>query len=587
MSIVLSARQAEDANRDLAKIARTGNSGLMLVPVEAKGAVTGGTKTPRIHLSKAGEFLTKPVPTPGAGSSSGAPRHRVSSVPGQRRPDAASSRAPPPPAVPGIASVTQNRSKRPKSTGAPQRNSYGGAETSEKHKALVPCKRLLNELMKHQCAWPFLKPVDPLAVPGYYDVIKDVIDLGTIKKRLEANQYDDIEEFESEVKRVWGNCYKFNQDPNADIYKMAKTLEDIFDEKMQSVPRDGDGGEASEQMKKMRKEMMQMQKQMQQQQKLMQQQSALQSQSMQMQMVAAPPVPAAARRQSTGGGGRRGSAGGGTAQQNALAALQNEARQQQDMTAEMTFEQKAALGGGINRLTSNNLAKVVQLIRENMPSLGAGQEEIEIDINALDNTTLWKLHNFVESCKTNKPRAPKRVAETADSRARAVAQAQADTAQQLTQAEAGLRTYDQPSGPQGIALQQTDDNDSPADSDSDDDDDGAASLQQTASSNGGGGGSGQWADFQAAKKQREQEQLQKNAQAARANERAQHQAGAMQRDRDAQRAAERAQHDDEPGLNMLGQSNMMASFTEGGGEGDGLEGDGLDFQIDEYGGGMG
>ena len=61
MSIVLSARQAEDANRDLAKIARTGNSGLMLVPVEAKGAVTGGTKTPRIHLSKAGEFLTKPV----------------------------------------------------------------------------------------------------------------------------------------------------------------------------------------------------------------------------------------------------------------------------------------------------------------------------------------------------------------------------------------------------------------------------------------------------------------------------------------------------------------------------------------------
>ena len=61
----------------------------------------------------------------------------------------------------------------------------------------------------------------------------------------------------------------------------------------------------------------------------------------------------------------------------------------------------------------------------------------------------------------------------------------------------------------------------------------------------------------------------------------------MQRDRDAQRAAERAQHDDEPGLNMLGQSNMMASFTEGGGEGDGLEGDGLDFQIDEYGGGMG
>jgi hypothetical protein len=59
-------------------------------------------------------------------------------------------------------------------------------------------------------------------------------------------------------------------------------------------------------------------------------------------------------------------------------------------------------------------------------------------------------------------------------------------------------------------------------------------------------------------------------------------AGAIQRDREQQRAAERAQHDSEDGnLNLLGQSNMMASFTEGGGEGDGL-----DFQLDEYGGGM-
>ena len=57
----------------------------------------------------------------------------------------------------------------------------------------------------------------------------------------------------------------------------------------------------------------------------------------------------------------------------------------------------------------------------------------------------------------------------------------------------------------------------------------------------------------------------------------------MQRERDAQRAAERAHHNDseDGNLNLLGQSNMMASFTEGGGEGEGL-----DFQLDEYGGGM-
>ena len=79
--------------------------------------------------------------------------------------------------------------------------------------------------------------------------------------------------------------------------------------------------------------------------------------------------------------------------QQALAVLQQSV--QQDETAEMTFEQKAQLAGGINRLSSNHLAEVVRLIRENMPE-GQG---IEIDINTLDNRTLWKLHNFVRTCQ--------------------------------------------------------------------------------------------------------------------------------------------------------------------------------------------
>ena len=394
--IVLSARQAEEANRDLSKIARAGNSGLMLVPVEARGAVPP-SKTPRIHLSKTGEFLApKPASTPGAGPSSGAPRQRVNpAAAGQRRPrdDTATSRPAAAPQGPQN-SVTTQRSKRPKtSLSVTHRQSLGG-DASDKHKWAVPCKRVLNDLMRHQMAWPFLKPVDPMHVPGYYDVIKDAIDLGTIKTRLERGMYDDIEELESEVKRVWGNCYKFNQGANDDIVKMAKTLEELFDKKMEDVPRGGDGGEASEEMKKMRREMMRMQKQMAEQQRLMRAQNELTAQSMQLQQHAHAVAPHA-RRQSTGGG-RRNSSAGATAQQQALAVLQQSV--QQDETAEMTFEQKAQLGGGINRLSSNNLAEVVKLIRENMPTLGAGQEEIEIDINALDNRTLWKLHNFVQTC---------------------------------------------------------------------------------------------------------------------------------------------------------------------------------------------
>ena len=47
--------------------------------------------------------------------------------------------------------------------------------------------------------------------------------------------------------------------------------------------------------------------------------------------------------------------------------------------------------------------------------------------------------------------------------------------------------------------------------------------------------------------------------------------------------AERAQREtEEPAFDLLGQSNMMASFQGGGAGGDGD----LDFGLDEYGGGV-
>ena len=39
-----------------------------------------------------------------------------------------------------------------------------------------------------------------------------------------------------------------------------------------------------------------------------------------------------------------------------------------------------------------------------MPSLGHGSDEIEVDLAALDNTTLWKLQTFVDSCNATKKR---------------------------------------------------------------------------------------------------------------------------------------------------------------------------------------
>ena len=150
----------------------------------------------------------------------------------------------------GAASSSGGKVRHPPRWSDPLLVAPGGAaasgttsySASGKHEALERCKYILTQLMQHPWAGPFLKPVDPLEHDWrghlYYDVIKDAIDLGTIKKRLEANQYADIEEFESEVKRVWGNYYKFYTETKDDSVRrqrrlLVQKLELFFGDKMQ------------------------------------------------------------------------------------------------------------------------------------------------------------------------------------------------------------------------------------------------------------------------------------------------------------------------------------------------------------------
>ena len=67
-----------------------------------------------------------------------------------------------------------------------------------------------------------------------------------------------------------------------------------------------------------------------------------------------------------------------------------------DNQRDMTYEEKTELAKAINKLSSAQLDRVVKIIQENMPIVGNDENlEIEIDINALDTTTLWALHAYV------------------------------------------------------------------------------------------------------------------------------------------------------------------------------------------------
>ena len=207
-------------------------------------------------------------------------------------------------------------------------------------------------------------------------------------------------------------------------------------------------------MSSLKKQMKMMQKQMLMQQQLMQQQQQM--------MSMAPPASAPSSQ-------KRPSKKGGAPSQFNMIPEQNPEHTFQEARA-MSFEEKQHLSAGINRLNSNNLSQVVKIIKANMPSLGHGSDEIEVDLAALDSGTLWKLHNFVEASNSKKKR-PKKPANTAQSRSKLLQQAQADAEHQLSMANAGLSSLGEDNGGSS-ALQRVGgssvvEDESPSDSDSD------------------------------------------------------------------------------------------------------------------------
>ncbi|CAL9037391.1 unnamed protein product [Musa banksii] len=95
-------------------------------------------------------------------------------------------------------------------------------------------RNLLKLMFEHPDAWPFKEPVDAREVPDYYDIIKDPMDLRTMSKRLESEQYYvTFEMFVADVKRMCANARTYNS-PETIYYKCANRLENFFTSKAQA-----------------------------------------------------------------------------------------------------------------------------------------------------------------------------------------------------------------------------------------------------------------------------------------------------------------------------------------------------------------
>ncbi|CAM6120294.1 unnamed protein product [Calypogeia fissa] len=93
-------------------------------------------------------------------------------------------------------------------------------------------RSLLKVVVEHADAWPFKEPVDAREVPDYYEVIKDPVDLRTLSKRLESEQFFvTLEMFAADMRRMFSNARTYNS-PDTIYYKAAKRLETFFNNKL-------------------------------------------------------------------------------------------------------------------------------------------------------------------------------------------------------------------------------------------------------------------------------------------------------------------------------------------------------------------
>ena len=111
----------------------------------------------------------------------------------------------------------------------------GAAEKAQKkqlskaamEKDLTPCHAVIEEMVTSDDSWPFLYPVNTKQFPTYKKIIKNPMDIMTIKKRLGDKTYKTRDDFRSDVRLIFSNCEIFNED-DSPVGKAGYAMKSLF-----------------------------------------------------------------------------------------------------------------------------------------------------------------------------------------------------------------------------------------------------------------------------------------------------------------------------------------------------------------------
>ncbi|XP_010912649.1 transcription factor GTE1 isoform X2 [Elaeis guineensis] len=223
---------------------------------------------------------------------------------------------------------------------------------------------ILKQITQHKWAWPFMKPVqvEALGLHDYYEVIKKPMDFSTIKNQMEAKdgcRYKNVREIYADVILVFTNAMTYN-DEGSHVHVMAKTLLEIFEKKwLQLLPK-------VVQEEKIRKE-------------------EAAAQALANMQIAQEAVFAKMARETSNG----------------LDELNLHLEELKESVIQrcrkMSADEKRKLCMGLRFLSPEYLDEALDIIAQHDPSFQATAEEVDFDMDAQSESTLWKLKFFVKS----------------------------------------------------------------------------------------------------------------------------------------------------------------------------------------------
>jgi hypothetical protein len=96
--------------------------------------------------------------------------------------------------------------------------------------------KLVDRLLADTESEPFRSPVlwKEWGLLDYPEVVKEPMDLGTVKKNLAAGKYSDLGAVVRHIKLVWSNCMAYNSS-SSDLHKAAKKMDKAFDRDVAKV----------------------------------------------------------------------------------------------------------------------------------------------------------------------------------------------------------------------------------------------------------------------------------------------------------------------------------------------------------------